>query len=398
MDEIHLEYKEGVATLNIKFSQSYLKFSLMHSHLSRVVVFCFLCLACGSPNKMYEKGNHKGVLRALENKAKKGTLSADELNVFEKSINQALGFEREQLSDLFSSAELKDWKEGYTSLDNLEKRQETFAEFAQVDLEKIDFIDIDSWDGKFADKLYDHHIATFQDYSDQYYATENKAYAIDAYYELDRIAHFDRDEINIDSLQDIFRTLGVRNVALNFENRSFNGFELRHLRYYINPSNSTWTRFTFGNDIDYTINVVLQQLDKDERRTESQRQYTNDVIIRYDSTQDDDGNTVQVPVFETYTADVNEAAFTFIVRARVDVEIYANKTSDFVDSQTFADEIFAEEIKTYFVSGDIRAIPLSVTTAVGSPSSASAIYNYSPMIEELLRDISRDALYYINQF
>ncbi len=357
-----------------------------------------LLLSCTSPKRLYNKERYDSVIRFLDNKAIKGTLEEEEVEILTKSVNAKLEEERILLGDLFKSKEVKDWKEGYTSLDDVVKMQKEFSTFSQLDLNQISWINIEKWDKKFSNLLYDYHVDAYESLYENYIATENKNYIIDAYYELDNISHFDRGEINIDSLQAVFAKEGVRKIEFDFQDKSFNAYELRHLRYYVNPANNIWSDFSIHSNPDYSAYIILDDLDKDDNRASNQRVYTDDIIIDYQIQTDAQGNETEVPITETLEALVNEIVFRYTVEAEIRVDIYWNKTKELVRSQTFRELRNADIVETYMLAGDERAIPLGVNLSRGNPRNTAFNFNYDNLVEETLRVLSNDAQAFLEEF
>jgi len=338
------------------------------------------------------------VIRFLDNKAIKGALSNEEIDVLTRSINAKLEEERVSLRDRLKSTEVKNWKEGYTSLDDLVQMQNEFSTFTQLDLNQIDWINIEKWDNKFSDLLYSYHVDAYERLYENFLASENKNFIIDAYYELENISHFDRGELNIDSLKIVFAEEGVRKIEYEFQDKSFNAYEIRHLRYYVNPTNTSWSDFSIHPNPDYSAFIILDDLDKDDTRADAQRLYTDDIIIDYEVQTDAQGNEVEVPITETIEALVNEIVFRYSVEAEVRVDIYWNKTKKIVESQTFRELRNDDVVETYMIAGDERAIPLGLNLNRGNPRSNAFNYNYDNLIEETLRILSNDIEVFLEEF
>lgn len=362
-------------------------------------VSAFTFIKCTSTQKLYEKGNFKAVVKTLNYKASKGRLTQDELPVFLNSLNNYIAFKNEVLGEKLASTKFIDWQEGYLSLDDLHEEQIAYHNFPQIDPADIVLVDISDWDQKYADKLYQHHLTAYDHYYQKYLANEDKNELINGYYELEKIAHFDRGEINTDSLMLIIAEAGRRTFNLIFSDESFNMFELRHLEFYIKPSDQTWSTFTEIPDVaDYTVNIILKNLDKDDQQNESRQQYTNDVIVDYETTVDANGDEVQTPVIETYEALVSEVSYRFAVEAEVEVTIVWNKTGERVAYDSYTESTYAEEYEAFLMNGDTRAIPPDVFLESGTSGFTTFNYNYSPLIEEVLENISREIENYIERF
>ena len=229
----------------------------MKKYLLAPVLCLYILTNCSSPKKLYNKGKYDAVVRLLDNKAGKGNLSNEEIQILSKAIKVKLGKEEQFLEEKLNSNKFEDWHEGYQHLDKVVEMQNEYATFNQLKTEEFDWVTIQDWDTKFSDVLYTHHVSTYQEMYDKYRRSRDKNAIIDAYYELENVRHFDKGEINIDSLQSAFEDEGLRNITVEFQDESFNLFELRHLRYNVNPSGSKWSNFGIHDNPDYTAYVCL---------------------------------------------------------------------------------------------------------------------------------------------
>lgn len=364
------------------------------------LVSCILSglFSCSSYSRLYEKGNNKAIIRSLKNKALKGTLRNDELLVFEKALQTSLLDEINLLNSHLNSDRFEDWKEGFSYLDKLEKEQAKYFEYPQVNTDGMDFVDITYWDQAYSDKLYAYHTTNYNESYEKYLETKDKNYAIDAYYELEKVAYFERSSLNIDSLLQELTKLGRRTFEVKFYDEAFSAWELGQLKNNVFLTNSQWSDFGDASLYDYTVNITLNNLDKDSNNNQIQRQYTNDAITGYNAQTDPDGNIVQVPIIETYTATVSETGFTFIVNTAVEVEILFNETGKRVSYNSFSERFYDERREAYLIAGDLRAIPPEVNITNGSTITSTAQYDFSVLTEELMREVGRQVKYYIEGY
>lgn len=367
-----------------------------------IVFYTFLLSglsSCGSYVKLYDKGNNKAVVRNLKNKALKGNLKKEELAVFEQALQNDLLEELKSLNSNLASAEFEDWKDGFSHLDNLEKKQRNYQNFPQVNLDEFEFIDIAYWDQAFSDKLYTHHISSYSDHYEKYLETNDKNHIIDAFYELEKVAYFEEDNLNTDSLMHVFAKLGKRTFQVKYHDQAFSPWELQRLNANLYLSSHQWSDFFVESPYDYTVNITLKALDKDDSYSQSQRAYTNEVITGYNAVADPNGGeVVQVPIIEIYTASVNETAFTYRVSTTVEVEIVFNETGQRMAYNSFSENVYDERYEAYLISGDLRAIPQDVNLTNGSAILSSGSYDYNNMVEEVLQNIGRDLKNYIERY
>lgn len=347
---------------------------------------------------MYNKGNNKAVIRSLSNKAEKGVLKKDELLIFEKALQGDLLNELKLLNANLASDKFEDWKEGFSHLDKLEEQQKDYHNFPQVNISEMDFVDILYWDQAFSDKLYTHHVSSYNEYYEQYLETDDKNYVINAFYELEKVAFFERGTLNTDSLLNVFADQGKRSFEVKFYDRASSSWEFRQFKEELLLTSNQWSDFEAKDSFDYTINITLKNLDKDNNYTQSQRLYTNEEITGYNAQTDQNGEIVQIPIVELYTARVNETAFTYVVNTTVEVEIVSNITSERVAYNNFSDRIYDERLEAYLINGDLRAIPPSVRLSNGNAFTSSSQYDYSLIIEELLRDVGDQIEDYVEQY
>ena len=372
--------------------------------MNKILLFTLSCAyiavlaACSSPQRLYEKGNFKAALTTLDYKARKGKLTQEEKSVYEKSLADYVALGNTQLRKSFASTSFVEWQEAYLSLDKLAEEQNKHLRLPQFQDSNIPVINIMDWDEKFAHKLNQHHLSAYEQNMENYLASEDKNELISGYYELDKIAHFARSTLNTDSLKIALEEKGKRIFSLNFSDDSFNMFELRHLEFYVRPSNQQWSIFDSKSKADYTVNIVLKELDKNEAQEENQQQYTNDVIVGYETVVDDNGDPAQAAILETYSADVQEVAFRFEIEASVEVAIIWNKTGEQVAYNYFTDTMSEEVYQAYLLTGDTRAIPPSVNLTNDNSNFTTLNYDYSSLIEDLLESISSDVEYYIEGY
>lgn len=365
--------------------------------------FILLCLgcffvSCKSLSDLYEDGKYDSIIRQLDKKASSNSLSKEESGVLLRAVNQKLIAEKNKLEHSLVSSSISDWQAGYLRLDEISEMQNQYATFTQLDAKEIEYIDIDSWDMDFSEVLYTHHVEEYEAHYAKYIDTENKNYIIDAYHELDKVKHFSKEQINIDSLQTVFADIGNRKINLEFKDKSFNTFELRHLRYYVDPSDSFWSEFGEHNQSDFTAYIILRTLDTDDARSNSSRNFTNNVVVGSEEALNEDGELETIPIVETYEAEVSEVVFTYQVEALVSVEIYFNKEQKLVASENFEESLFYEEVKYYMEGGDARAVPQNIRISNGSAFADSFNFDYSDLTEETLELISEEVERYLESY
>ena len=372
----------------------------------RILNFSFLFLlcilmfvGCTTTEKIFEKGDYASVINRLNYKATKGILEDADTALLEKSIQRKLDRERLWLEQKLASKEGEDWVAGYQHLDDLVELQVKYASYIQLDKRNINWIDIRKWDLAFGNVLGTYHKDNFDKLYEKYSESKNKNYLIDAYFELDKVEHFHQNLLNIDSLRSVFTKEGLRNMNIDFLDESSDLYQLRHLRYFIDPANSKWSNFGTFEDPDFTINVVLEILDKDEQRIQNLVEYSNDIIVDYEIQTDNNGDEVQLPITQAITALVNEVQIEYSVDAEVRVDIYLHSSKQLVSSESFRRKSIALEIENYILDGNIQAVPPNLRLSSGNPNSTSTFdYDYNSLTEDVLEQISEVVEDYLEQW
>jgi len=354
------------------------------------ILFISLLMTCTSIEKVFEKGDYNGVINRLDYKATKGILMDEDVTFLLQAINKKLDKERVWLGQKLDSDEGEEWIQGYQRLDEVAELQVEFSSFKQIDKNNVNWIDIERWDIAYGDVLGNYHTETYEELYERNIETNNKNFLIEAYYELNKVAHFDQEVLHIDSLRSAIEIEGVRKLNLDFKDESFNLYELHHLQYYVNPSNSQWSNYGDFSSPDFSVFVILDEIDKDEQRIENQVEYTNDIIVDYDVQTDNDGNEVQLPITEVIAALVNEVQFQYTVEVKVRIDIYLNDGAELVSSDTFTGESIGQEIEYYIIDGNIQAIPPNISLNSGTPNSTTFNYDYDELIEDALEQASDD--------
>ena len=364
--------------------------SLMYSfkYSFSVVVLCFFLVGCSSTEKILERGDYVSVINRLDFKAEKGTLVDDDVSLLLHAINKKLDRESIWLEQNLQSKDSKNWIAGYQHLDKINDMQIAYSSFTQIDQYRVNWIDIQKWDMAYGDVLGEHHKESFDILNEKYLETNNKNYLIEAYFELDKIAHFSQEKFNVDSLQSSIEKEGVRKINLAFVDESSNLYELRHLKYYMDPSNSKWSNFGTFESPDFTVFIILEELEKDEQMVQNQVEYTYDVIVDYEIQIDGNGDDVPVPITEPIFALVNEVQFQYTVDVKGRVDIYLHNNSQLVSSEIFRKEEVTQEVEHYLIDGDIQAIPPNISLNVGTPNTITYDYNYDFLIEDTLEQVS----------
>ncbi len=368
-----------------------------------LIIFLSICLLFGvfscTPYKgLYENGNNKAVIRGLNKKANKRTLKSDELLIFEKAIQNDLLEEMEFLNKKLASDKFEDWQEGFVHLDALEKKQKRYLSYPQANTDEMDFANIAYWDQAFSDKLYAYHASIYTDHYEKYLETDDKNHVINAYAELEKIAYFDPGDLNTDSLLQVMSELGKRTFQIKYHDQAYSNWELQKLESFLYFANNKWSDFTASSPFDYTVNITLNSLEKDNSYNQYQRRYTNEVITGYSNQPDQQGNIVEIPIIEEYAATVSETTFTYKVDVNIEVEIISNKSGKRVAYRSFSDSSYAVELEAYLINGDLRAIPENITITNGSTFTSTTQYDYTNLIERLLRKIGWELKYYIQEY
>ncbi len=365
-----------------------------------LVLLLFGLYSCTTLSKSTVDKSHADVISKLHNKARKGKLDRTRLIDFEKALQEDLYEELKLLNSNLASEQFEDWRSGYIHLDALEKKQERYLNYPQLNSYNIEFVDVNYWDRAFRDKLYSFHINNYSKHYEKFMQTNNKNLVIDAYYELQKVAHFENNRHNIDSMMTELERIGRRDFRVTFNDLTYanNDWQLEVLKDNVYLHNTQWSYFDSASVYDYSINVNLERIDNDYNIHRRQKFYSDSVITGYTSGKDEAGNLEQVPIRESLSAKVNERVFTFMSTIDIEVEIIFNRTGETVASEEFSKTVQEKYTVGNLLHGDKRAIPEYVFLNNHSDQANGNSFDYSELNRRSLLGLGRSAKYYIRKY
>lgn len=362
-----------------------------------------LQFACKSTQKLYEDGKYEKIFSTLASKADKAKLSADERTIFLKAIDDWSKDQAKELNTLLETNEPKDWKSGLSNLEDIAKLQNKFESYPQIRTRDYSKLDVAAFEEEFNIELYKYHQYFFNDFFEKYDATQDKREIIRAYGELEEMRKYNDNRSYHDSLENVCLELGHRNFVVKIDNRTIgNNFEFStSFLNRIDLRNDKWSSYYKSlndTEIDYEINIFLTDIREDDRQVDRVQSYSREIQDGYETRVDTSGRSVEVPVYRTVTAQVNEIGFTYIVQAQAKVDIYNKQSRRREYDEYFRDESYDEEVRNYLRSGDNRAVPSSIRLETGSPYTNINNYNYSRLIEDVLEKLANAVEYEVRRF
>ena len=340
---------------------------------------------------MYANGKYRAVIRGLQKKASKARLSAEQIVILEKAISQDLKDEEKYLNTNLSSDRFERWKKGFIYLDELVNKQIKYSKIKQVNANNIKFVNIEYWDEAFGDRLYTHHLNEYAELYEKFLETGDKNLAKEAYAQMELVAYFDRSWLNTDSLLSELVVQGRRKFEVQLADKSDSDLDLTELKSNLIFLDNKWSEFAEEGPYDYTIKITLTQLEKENWNTLSQQEYSNVEITGYDAQADENGDVVQVPITETYTALVHETLLYYLVNAEVEVEIFSTEKNKRVAFDSYTAEAVEPKLSVYYLSGDLRAIPTDIDITEGDLNTSIQNFDYTNLVSEVLEKLSKQA-------
>lgn len=360
----------------------------------RPIYFLFLifllssCASIVSIRTIYDQGDYELVIDHLHNKALKGIMKEKEVQWMQTSIERVLFKKKFELTLKSNSESFIALKRAYVSLDEVEKIQSRLESYIQLDKNYLGLIDIEKWDKIFSDKLYKYHAEKFETHKDEYLKSKNQNHLINAHSELAKMAHFKQEETNIDSLMQLFKKYGKRNIKIEYVESEDHSEELSRMINYIRPENSMWTSFGEFANPDFTIKISLNYIDTSCKAVaEEETKVVNEMVDL-----ENDGIT------KTYVATVNDVLLLYAARANVNVDIYWNDEEEPISTRTFSKSSFVETWKTYFVDGDRASYFKDPNTNKGSIFMDSKDFDYSDLIRGTIENVSEDIEDYLESY
>lgn len=321
-----------------------------------------ILLGCSSSSKLYENGEYrKAYSKALKN-LKKGKKDRNDIKVLNNSYNQILKENLGEIESLQRGREIESSVEAYDIYDEIIMRYDGGKQYLDSDFKA----DIDSYitdRDLLGDEIYTRFKDRGTDNLSRSLANGNKLLTQEAYYDLEATYHFSEGELDeeLDSLLNVALERGVITYNVVLDRFTFsNTWEIdREFSQIENRRDDIFRRFYYKRDLEETdcyIEIDFDDLEKRDRDSWSDQEFSEEIQDGYTEVIDTSGNTSQVPNYITVSATVR----TYEVRREWEWEADIR----LISSQNYCDlnvrDIEAqliENVESYEISGDTRAVP-----------------------------------------
>lgn len=373
---------------------------------NKIPLFLFLISiiisACGGAKALYQKGKYDKVISNLDSKAQRGKLQGDDKEILSKSIEAWAKSKAESLNASMDSDDYKVWKKSLKSLDDIHSRQSQFKNYRQLRQADLPYVDVPAYSREFNGLLFDYYHTGFDKQFERFHQTGDKNEVIDAYTLLSNMKKYTDNRGYIDSLEQICLDLGHRYFRVSIENNTFgNQFTFNtNFQNRISLFNSQWN--TYDNSlnpakVDYDIIVTLTNIDTDFSENSRRQSYSRQIEDGYRTETDTSGNTTQIPIYRTATAEVRETEYRFAAQTRAYLEIFDVQNNRRVVSENVRDEKYDSETFAYLESGEEAAVPSNVRLD-RQPGAFGPDYDYDDLVEDSLEDLADRVEDYIEDF
>jgi len=343
----------------------------------------------------YQKGNVEKAYSILLKKAQKKDLEREERTTFSNVIQDLVKKDSINLNRYLNSDRLEDKIAAYDQLKMIDQRYKEIAALQYV-LPNYEFYSRDMFDDMsyaVTESLVENAQINLKDCE----TNGNKRSAQIAYEQINDLndyhlsASYPTQTLKSDCLKcgtyfTVIQLINNENRDGYIIDRYFNDDDLRF-------SNSDWNEFhtvpSIGIEYDRIVDIVLDDADWDDDSDRNTQNYTESIIVRYETKVDTAGVTTQDPIY----GDVSASFTTEKIERELQIRGYVNVES--VDGQNFRRNIssdYKEEINTYSSSGDERALPQSDRNRLnGNREEFSSERDfYKEAIEDFLDDAERE--------
>ncbi len=362
-------------------------------------VFIILCLvsilivSCSSPSKLYKKGNYrKAYSKALSN-LKKGSKDRSDKQILDKSYNEIIKEDLNDIDDLLATAMIEDQVEAYDIYDEIILRHEGGKKFLSDDYKS----DVETYVTT-RDLLGDDIYTEFKERGikklNRAVNNGDKYLAQESYYDLEGAYHFSNGlEEELDSLmeQALISGLVTYNINVNMFSYQHSWEVDRQFSAVSNQKSNLFRQVNYKNlvqNIDCQLNINFDNIRQTETNGWSDQNYTEQVQDGFDTVTDTSGIVSQVPRYITVSASVRTNRITRISQwyahtALIPYGDYCNLNVTPLDAQ------YTENFETYEISGDTRAVPARYLNGISSNRFQTDDEIRRLLLQDLYNDLLR---------
>ncbi len=362
--------------------------------LSRGLFFC-LILSCfftsclpPSVKKIYKEKDYHLVVSRLHVKAVQGKLNEVETNMLQHSIERILFSKNFDLTRKLHSESFSTLSSAFVSLDDVEKLQNSVRKYRQLDEKYLMLIDVDKWDRKFSDKLFVYHSKRFEESKDEFITTKNIRVLNNAHDQLDKMAYFKPEEVNLDSFKTVLEKYSKSKIKIKFSDNTDHTDELNYFQSIVKPQNTRLKAYGDFSNPDYTINIVLDSV------SHSCQAVKHDEGMLIKEYVDSDKASLN----KSYEATVKNVTNKYKAAIKVKIEVIQNEKDELLDTKVIVRTKYNELDHQYFISGDSLAYYADPTTNKNSPEIDQENYDYSSLLIEALESADIFIEYYLNNY